>query len=591
MQKHLFLFTVGPVQSFIAQARKTQDLYAGSQILSDLIKVGILKIPNWKEQIIFPILDETDDYQSLPNRFIALVESSESDLKQLGETIETAIREALKKIAIASLGTRRKPIDFDEQINRHLDIHWAFHLVENNYQTSYKELESLLGSIKNIRSFEQLGNGLGEAGRKCSLDGENNALFFGKNTNKRFFNKKWNPYAIELAEGSVKIAPNEGLSAISFVKRFYKTRETNKGFGSTTEIALLNSLNKVDTKILEHFKDTFNKRKLIQLCEEEGAIKINGKVWEDFNEQFYYEENLIEKYIPCKAQLKIAKKRHQAVQKAFKNSKVKFDRYYAIFLFDGDKMGDQLSAAKQPAEHKDFSILLANFAKQARAIVNKHGQTVYAGGDDFLGFVNLHYLFEVMIQLRELFGEWFNKNIESGGDTQLTFSAGIVIAHYKTPLAEVLKMARQVEAKAKNEGNRNAFCMTVMKHSGEIQETVFNWGTNNENWKAIQYITKQLNAGVFSNKFITNLTITLYQLAGLELRNITKLPDAAFRVEFSRLLKRALIKPIQKEENEKKIRNMVEKLMLLFFESKSKKNIRNFIHALHIADFLSRKTN
>ncbi len=34
MNNHLFLFTLGPVQSFIAQARKTQDLYAGSETLS-----------------------------------------------------------------------------------------------------------------------------------------------------------------------------------------------------------------------------------------------------------------------------------------------------------------------------------------------------------------------------------------------------------------------------------------------------------------------------------------------------------------------------------------------------------------------------
>lgn len=33
---YLFLFTIGPVQSFIAQARKTRDLYAGSKILGGL---------------------------------------------------------------------------------------------------------------------------------------------------------------------------------------------------------------------------------------------------------------------------------------------------------------------------------------------------------------------------------------------------------------------------------------------------------------------------------------------------------------------------------------------------------------------------
>jgi len=41
MNKYLFLFTISPVQSFIAQARKTKDLYDGSKLLTDLIKVAI----------------------------------------------------------------------------------------------------------------------------------------------------------------------------------------------------------------------------------------------------------------------------------------------------------------------------------------------------------------------------------------------------------------------------------------------------------------------------------------------------------------------------------------------------------------------
>ncbi|NPA53826.1 MAG: hypothetical protein GXO21_04085 [Aquificae bacterium] len=36
--EYLFIFTITPVQSFIAQARKTRDLHAGSRILSELIK-------------------------------------------------------------------------------------------------------------------------------------------------------------------------------------------------------------------------------------------------------------------------------------------------------------------------------------------------------------------------------------------------------------------------------------------------------------------------------------------------------------------------------------------------------------------------
>ena len=72
-QQHLFLFTIGPVQSFIAQARKTQDLYAGSRILSDLIEFALQKVG--EEHIIYP----AKTVPSKPNRFIAKVPISDKN--------------------------------------------------------------------------------------------------------------------------------------------------------------------------------------------------------------------------------------------------------------------------------------------------------------------------------------------------------------------------------------------------------------------------------------------------------------------------------------------------------------------------------
>jgi CRISPR-associated protein Cmr2 len=253
-------------------------------------------------------------------------------------------------------------------------------------------------------------------------------------------------------------------------------------------------------------------------------------------------------------------------------------------------MGKLLSENASLSFHPKFSEYLANFAKVARGIVNKHGQTVYAGGDDFLGFVNLHCLFDRMTELREAFDKEINENINQG--QKLTFSAGIVIAHYKMPLAEVLKTVRKVEKKAKNDGDRNAFCITAMKHSGEIQETVMKWGDDNANWKALQYITKQLIDGVFSNKFITNLTVELYQLAGRTLNDTGKVIDAAIFTEFERLLKRGLIDKSKKDE----LPEMLESLKALYNHKMPNpslkdtfKSIQNFIHAIQITDFLSRK--
>lgn len=600
MPKHLFLLTIGPVQSFIAQARKTQDLFAGSRILSHLIKEGIQQIPNWKEQVIFPILDESDKHQSLPNRFVAIVEKPEEELKQFGVDVENKIRQAFQQQADttfreAPMRKHQKPQDFDTQIERHLNIHWVFQpLKEDDYQKSYQAATALLSSIKNVRPFEQFGNGAGEAGRKCNLDGENNALFFGrKKPSLRIKDQKHNSTILN----GFKTDEKEGLSAVSFTKRYYQ-HQHNESFPSTAEVAIQHDLKQLSSEkkeIFNCFKGLFDKNEVARVC-----IKILSEGWikelklnnissnEDWNSHFdfqaIFEENLTKKVFPDATQLKLAKILQAKLATSFKTN------YYALLMFDGDKMGDLLAKNASLKFHVTFSALLANFAKIARKEVDKCGQTVYAGGDDFLGFVNIHHLFEVMTTLRTLFNKEINDKLEL--DKSLTFSAGIVIAHYKMPLSEVLKTVRKVEKKAKNEGGRDAFCITAIRHSGEIQEAVFKWGADNEHWNALQYITTQLKKSVFSNKFIVNLTVELYQLAGLDLEKI-ELPDKAFLAEFERLIKRALIKRINKEKDKQTIDKMVEQLTCLFNQSDENANIKgiqNFIHLLHIADFFSRKT-
>ncbi|MFN4257610.1 MAG: type III-B CRISPR-associated protein Cas10/Cmr2, partial [Saprospiraceae bacterium] len=102
---HLFLFTLGPVQGFIAQARKTRDLYAGSQILSALVAEGMRtfekEFPNGK--IIFPSAAGNADEASLPNRFIAKVSTDKSELKAKGEAIQRAVEAKWEAIAEKSL--------------------------------------------------------------------------------------------------------------------------------------------------------------------------------------------------------------------------------------------------------------------------------------------------------------------------------------------------------------------------------------------------------------------------------------------------------------------------------------------------------
>jgi CRISPR-associated protein Cmr2 len=220
---------------------------------------------------------------------------------------------------------------------------------------------------------------------------------------------------------------------------------------------------------------------------------------------------------------------------------------------------------------------------------------VYAGGDDFLGFINLTHLFEVVNELRELFLKEVSTPVQeqyAQSGKLLHFSAGIVIAHYKAPFAEVLKKARQMEKIAKEKGDRNAFAIATMKHSGEVQEVVFKWQQHQRDqtatcWQSIATVVRHLRRQNFSNKFIFNLSQELLQLAGLNAGEIDEPSPQALFTEMHRLIDRAAASDTTQNAKNK----LIEALQTLYGASEDqKKLINNFIHSLHIADFIYRNS-
>ena len=152
-----------------------------------------------------------------------------------------------------------------------------------------------------------------------------------------------------------------------------------------------------------------------------------------------------------------------------------------------------------PAYHASIAKALQTFAlKIAPKIVEEQhlGQLIYAGGDDILAFVNLRDLWKVLRLLRLAYSGMVKVNPDGTFEPdksnqtgvirtkdgywltmgpRASLSAGVVIAHYKTPLALVISTGLAMEKKAKRKLGRNAFAMTWLKHSGEITETGAKW--------------------------------------------------------------------------------------------------------------------
>ena len=453
MRKHLFLFTIGPVQSFIAQARKTQDLYAGSSLLSDIIHcaLGIIKCypqvevihPYYKDEIHDTQINE-ESSRSFPNRIVVLANMDKDKIKNFGNTLEALVKTQFETLAKNKFEqvfpAKDKPLGLCEQIKDFLEVYWvAVEYQEDNYQEAYQSLIKKMAMLKSIRPMKYFA----EKGRKCDLNGVYNVKIYRKTTEEEKekkscdYIKKYKLFAPDnfiIKSDFYSISPKqlqagEGLSAISFLKRLYRVKNN---FPSTAEISQYNLFTNKEIKAL---------------------IEKYQKCFENFDEQLLLSENLTEKSLSKNMirlvkdiSLNDVKKKLDEINTKCKNDSIPQSKYYAILSFDGDDMGKKLSSLSLIGQNELAKKLSKYSGELRKHIDDNKGKTVYAGGDDFLALVNITYLEEVLSKVKSIF-------------TDISVSTAITIAHYKTPLQKVLLLNRSLlqETKAYFKEKRNDF--------------------------------------------------------------------------------------------------------------------------------------
>lgn len=564
----LLLFTIGPVQSFIARARKTQDLYAGSYLLSHLSRTAARKIQTTGGRLIFP-----DPHQSfLPNRMLAMYRSIPGNSQQkIGESIKNAVQREFMRIGDTILEELNltKPPSFDTQLERHLEIHWLFHpFSDGNYLADYNNLLMYLGAVKNTRHFAQLR----ETGAKCTIGGRHKVMFY-RSKNKNRFRKSGVELPARIPERYMKYG--EGLGAVNFVKRC-----ADQYFSAVPESGFKNEF---PSTARVAFMDTWH------WLEQEQP----GRKWpqQEIDEQLIFE---------LKQGLKKAEDVDTATNGVYQ---LVCDRricpYYAVMRFDGDNMGKWYSdpGIKHGAPldfHKELSQNLQRFAKEVTTdvMVWPKGEVVYAGGEDFLGLINLKHLLDIMTDLRKRFKQI---NLLPFTDKKLSFSAGIAIAHFKSPpLAETLKWAHRMEQDAKNiDSDKDAFGLAVLKRTGEIHHTVYKWDAGGR-WtpRVLGKLVDRLQNGHFSPVFIRYLNRSIAKLASGDVPHFEG-DEQIIKAEIRRLVARACLLVRRKGETERDfgtrrastVQEVVDNIETLYNHSLGK-GLNNFISALNIVAFL-----
>lgn len=467
-QQYVLIFTLGPVQSFIAEARRTQDLYAGSHILAELSRTAAQAVGGG---VVYPAPEMLKSPQaSVPNKFVIIVDDPEEAARQAKKAAEEKWysfgERALQSGKLLDIDDKTFTKIWNRQLAHHLDFYWAAAPINGEgYMHAYREAAAALNARKRTRTFKQVE----EYGLKDSLSGQRSALRTSQNGNARVY------WARVLSAQRTRSALKEGerLDAIGALKRF----GVEKGFLSVSTVAsapfarVCSQAGMVDelTQAIKAFNQSVGREFFYRVGDWSRGFEYDGDL---LYEETYAPSRLEASYgkgDPTEAVDVLRKIYERAKQLGIRPNKP--TPYYAILVMDGDRMGKHIADCRSREEHTKLSPSQAQFAGMAAGIVQAHqGYLVYAGGDDVLALFALEKALDgadaLVQQYKGIFQDWEQRDAD-GNLLPFTLSAGIAIAHHLHPLDAVLAAARDAEKKAKNRYGRNALCVSVLKRSGE----------------------------------------------------------------------------------------------------------------------------
>lgn len=447
--RSLFLFTIGPVKSFIENSRKGIDLYAGSSMLSELMREAVSWLGKREEvMILFPFHQMSGEaLPNIPNRLVAeFADGSRMEQKAAAEQLTAYVKTCFRQrcsglletagISDQGIGQARK------QWEDFLEIYWIFEEYHpaSHYSEVYQKMLAGLHEAKSIRTFSQSTE---PWGRKCMRFPEYNAVFVKRSRDRRSNTMAYphhtNPqYMYDITENDYlkyTVKEKEALSSIALVKRIYGMQR----------------------------KDIYSIRNMLLESQIPGDL-LSGSGLQDLGSEMrtmianavYDLEN--DNALPADEYRPEAVEMAGLLYQRMKENGIRLNSYYAVIKFDGDNMGEAFMLLKTVQEQQELSRRISRFACEAPGLIVRYGGLpVFAGGEDFLGILPLGSLFGCIGELRKTFCEIIERS----------FSVGISIAHLMQPLREVLYYADAMETQAKELPGKDAFAISIIKRSGE----------------------------------------------------------------------------------------------------------------------------
>lgn len=487
MPRHLLVLNLGPVQGFIATARRTRDLWFGSFVLSEVSKAAAQALHAGGSDLIFPAPEQPDALKmdsdfNVANRVLA--EIADGDPSTLLQQVKDAAQARWVELAGAArdfAGAVWRDDTWRAQLGDVIEISgaWAEWPESSDFHDAYSKLVRIEKARKATRDFapaalapqDKPGFGL----PKSALDGARETVLLDDIRPRQ--------------RRKLGLGGGEQLDLPGMVKRLCGGRP--EPFTAITRIAL------------DPWLEQFDEATVQRLCAVTAPFKgdplyvVSGVENRLYN-RYPFDAQLL---LPSRLEVlraELMPSRHgtrvgetlfeieerttftpllDAFAAARRNAVERYGEpspYVALLLADGDRMGALLSEAAQrgPDSLRAVSRALAEFAGAVPGFVEAYrGQCVYAGGDDVLALLPLPSALECARALHECFAKALSEIARELKATPPTLSVGIAVQHALSPLGEFRDLAKRAEKLAKGDGKpeaeqRDALGIVVQTRSG-----------------------------------------------------------------------------------------------------------------------------
>ncbi|MBL8483893.1 MAG: type III-B CRISPR-associated protein Cas10/Cmr2 [Rhodocyclaceae bacterium] len=483
MDQYVLILSLGPVQGFIAAARRSRDLWSGSWLLSEISKAAAASLREAGASLVFPAPQSERDLKpdsdlSVGNKIQAVADAD--DVAGIRRLCDAAKRAAQHRFAAIALRARKelggdtdlRAEIWDAQVGDYVECHAAWARIgENGYAAAVGAAGRALAARKATRDFKPSALAPDDAGLmlpKSSLDGARETVLpeTGGRTARTLRRK-------------LRLADSEQLDCAGVVKRLgFKADQ----FTPLSRIAAHAWLESLDAGTRAGIAAAYEPLAGLDL-----ATRVSGNDAHYAN--FPYDAQLCYRF-RLDAALRDARgdadetDALSALKACLLPIWKKFGEpcpYGVILLADGDQMGALLSEAGDAAAHVEITRALSGFASGVAAQVRAFsGHAIYAGGDDVLAFVPLDRAVACADALRAEFAAVLQPLARKLGTASLpTLSVGLAIGHMLEPLGKLRELAGSAEKLAKGDHcgalRRNALGIKLAIRSGATLDLRLRW--------------------------------------------------------------------------------------------------------------------